>query len=128
VESLVTEGSELAGEAQVPIVAEFEHEDYSNPNWKPEPPDAGPSMRNVLAHARHSANITGLGFRWNKPTDIVSTLVNIYDSRELFIRELSQLFSHRLVHIRDGNLDGEVSRVLYTLVCYFMPSLPETSH
>src|SRR5258708_27491897 len=37
VESLVTEGSDLAGEAQVPIVAEFEHEDYSNPNWKPEP-------------------------------------------------------------------------------------------
>jgi len=51
VESLVTEGSELAGEAQVPIVAEFEHEDYSNPNWKPEPPDAGPSICDVFTDA-----------------------------------------------------------------------------
>lgn len=49
-ESLVTEGSDLAGEAHVPIVAEFEHEDYSNPNWKPEPQDAGPSTLDVLAN------------------------------------------------------------------------------
>jgi len=52
VESLVTEGSELAGEAQVPIVTEFEHEDYSNPNWKPEPPDAGPSICDVPTGAQ----------------------------------------------------------------------------
>jgi len=77
---------------------------------------------------RHSANTTCLGFRWNKPTDIVSTLVNIYDSRELFIRELSQLFSYRLMHIRDGDLDGEVSSVPCTLTCYLIPSSPETSY
>lgn len=64
-----------------------------------------------------SPNLNDLGFRWNKPTDIVSTLVNIYDSRELFIRELSQLFSHRLMDIRDGNLEGEVSSVSSTVIC-----------
>lgn len=73
-------------------------------------------------------NPNDLGFRWNKPTDIVSTLVNIYDSRELFIRELSQLFSHRLMDIRDGNLDGEVSSGPCTIIWCLIPVSPETSY
>ena len=75
-----------------------------------------------------SPNLNDLGFRWNKPTDIVSTLVNIYDSRELFIRELSTLFSHRLMDIRDGNLEGEVSSASSTVICCLMPTSPETSY
>src|SRR5258706_9725603 len=75
-----------------------------------------------------SPNLNDLGFRWNKPTDIVSTLVNIYDSRELFIRELSQLFSHRLMDIRDGNLEGVVSSVSCTVIYCLIPASPETSY
>lgn len=43
VAQLVSDKSELAQEAQAPIVPEMEHEDYSDPKWIPEPPDAGPS-------------------------------------------------------------------------------------
>ena len=82
----------------------------------------------MLLPMLHSPDLNDLGFRWNKPTDIVSTLVNIYDSRELFIRELSQLFSHRLMDIRDGNLEGEVSSISCTVICCFMPASPETSY
>lgn len=39
----MNEKSELAQEATAPIVPEMEHEDYSDPKWIPEPPDAGPS-------------------------------------------------------------------------------------
>jgi len=44
-----------------------------------------------------------------RPTDLVSTLVSIYDSHDLFIKELQSLFSHILLRSRDGNFDAEVS-------------------
>ncbi|KAG5644323.1 hypothetical protein DXG03_008681 [Asterophora parasitica] len=56
-------------------------EDYSDPNWEPEPVDAGPD------------------FRANKPSDVVSTLVSIYDSKDLFVKELQVLLAQRLLSI-----------------------------
>ncbi|TFK66693.1 hypothetical protein BDN72DRAFT_771609 [Pluteus cervinus] len=62
-------------------------EDYSDPNWEPEPIDAGPD------------------FRANKPSDILSTLVSIYDSKDLFVRELQVLLAQRLLSITDDNVE-----------------------
>lgn len=64
-------------------------ENYSDPNWEPEPIDAGPD------------------FRTNKPSDVISTLVSIYDSKELFVKELQVLLAQRLLAITDGNYDSE---------------------
>ncbi|GJE99308.1 Anaphase-promoting complex subunit 2 domain-containing protein [Phanerochaete sordida] len=64
-------------------------EDYTDPNWEPEPMDAGPE------------------FRANKPSDIISTLISIYDSQELFVKELQILLAQRLLAITDGNFDRE---------------------
>ncbi|KAJ3549516.1 hypothetical protein NM688_g5170 [Phlebia brevispora] len=64
-------------------------DDYADPNWEPEPLDAGPD------------------FRANKPSDIISTLVSIYDSKELFVKELQVLLAQRLLAITDGNFDRE---------------------
>ena len=41
-------------------------------------------------------------FRTNKPSDIISTLVSIYDSRDLFIKDLQVLLAQRLLAIKDG--------------------------
>ena len=65
-------------------------EDYSDPNWEPEPIDVG------------------LDFRTNKPSDTISTLVSIYDSKDLFVKELQVLLAQRLLAIQDGNFDNEV--------------------
>ncbi|THH01918.1 hypothetical protein EW026_g872 [Hermanssonia centrifuga] len=64
-------------------------DDYGDPNWEPEPIDAGPE------------------FRANRPSDIISTLVSIYDSKELFVKELQVLLAQRLLAIKDGNFDRE---------------------
>ncbi|KZT73754.1 hypothetical protein DAEQUDRAFT_754204 [Daedalea quercina L-15889] len=64
-------------------------EDYTDPSWEPEPIDAGPD------------------FRTNKPSDVISTLVSIYDSKDLFVRELQVLLAQRLLAITDGNFDRE---------------------
>ncbi|KAF8489248.1 ubiquitin-protein ligase [Russula emetica] len=64
-------------------------DDYTDPNWEPEPIDAG------------------LDFRANKPSDVVSTLVSIYDSKDLFVRELQVLLAQRLLAVTDGNYEKE---------------------
>ncbi|VDB91912.1 unnamed protein product [Peniophora sp. CBMAI 1063] len=64
-------------------------DDYTDPNWDPEPIDAGPD------------------FRANKPSDIISTLVSIYDSKDLFVKELQVLLATRLLAVTDGNYDKE---------------------
>ncbi|OBZ71191.1 Anaphase-promoting complex subunit 2 [Grifola frondosa] len=64
-------------------------EDYTDPNWEPEPIDAGPD------------------FRTNRPSDVISTLVSIYDSKDLFVKELQVLLAQRLLAITDGNYERE---------------------
>ncbi|KAL4250662.1 Anaphase-promoting complex subunit 2 [Abortiporus biennis] len=64
-------------------------DDYTDPQWEPEPIDAGPE------------------FRTNKPSDVISTLVSIYDSKELFVKELQVLLAQRLLAVKDGNYDKE---------------------
>jgi anaphase-promoting complex subunit 2 len=69
-------------------------DDYTDPNWEPEPVDAGPD------------------FRANKPSDVVSTLVSIYDSKDLFVKELQVLLAQRLLAVTDGNYEKEVCTLI----------------
>ncbi|KAF9220918.1 hypothetical protein BS17DRAFT_713130 [Gyrodon lividus] len=66
-----------------------EMENYADPDWTPEPIDAGPD------------------FRASKTSDIISTIVSIYDSKDLFIKELQVLLAQRLLALKDGNVDRE---------------------
>lgn len=47
-------------------------------------------------------------FRTNKPSDVISTLVSIYDSKDLFVKELQVLLAQRLLSVKDGNFEREV--------------------
>lgn len=47
-------------------------------------------------------------FRANKPSDVISTLVSIYDSKDLFVKELQVLLAQRLLAVKDGNFEKEV--------------------
>ena len=60
--------------------------------------------------------ITVAAFRANKPSDIISTLVSIYDSKELFVKELQVLLAQRLLAITDGNFDREVRTSIRTTI------------
>ncbi|KAF8322634.1 hypothetical protein DL93DRAFT_2223518 [Clavulina sp. PMI_390] len=74
-----------------PIQASEEaYEDYSDLSWTPAAIDAEPS------------------FRVQKPADIISTLVSIFGSKDLFIKELQVAFGQRLLAISDGNYDDEL--------------------
>ncbi|KAG1748586.1 hypothetical protein EDB19DRAFT_2022764 [Suillus lakei] len=66
-----------------------EMENYSDPEWNPEPIDAGPD------------------FRASKSSDVISTIVSIYDTKDLFVKELQVLLAQRLLAVKDGNFDRE---------------------
>ncbi|KIJ17647.1 hypothetical protein PAXINDRAFT_72256 [Paxillus involutus ATCC 200175] len=66
-----------------------EIENYGDPEWTPEPIDAGPD------------------FRASKTSDIISTIVSIYDSKDLFVKELQVLLAQRLLALKGGNVDRE---------------------
>jgi len=51
--------------------------------------------------------IVAIDFRTNRPSDVVSTLVSIYDSRDLFVKELQVLLAQRLLAVTDGNYEKE---------------------
>ena len=91
-------------------LSQVQMEDYSDPNWEPEPIDAGPD------------------FRTNKPSDTISTLVSIYDSKDLFVKELQVLLAQRLLAIQDGNFDNEVSPSSPVLAPGFLCPLTYGSH
>ncbi|RXW21342.1 hypothetical protein EST38_g4511 [Candolleomyces aberdarensis] len=67
-----------------------EVEDFTDATWVPEPIDAGPE------------------FKANKPSDVLSTLVSIYDSKDFFVKELQVLLAQRLLAITDAS---DVARV-----------------
>ncbi|KZW04109.1 hypothetical protein EXIGLDRAFT_716114 [Exidia glandulosa HHB12029] len=93
VAGLVGEGSDLIDETEANAPMQTAVEDYSDPNWEPEPIDAGPD------------------FRTNKPSDVISTLVSIYDSKDLFVKELQVLLAERLLAITDGNYERELRNI-----------------
>ncbi|KAF9066458.1 hypothetical protein BDP27DRAFT_1449691 [Rhodocollybia butyracea] len=81
-------GDSLVDESEpIQPLQQSELEDYTDPNWEPEPVDAGPD------------------FRANKPSDVISTLVSIYDSKDLFVKELQVLLAQRLLAITDDNAE-----------------------
>ncbi|KAJ7274011.1 hypothetical protein C8J57DRAFT_1062796 [Mycena rebaudengoi] len=83
------EGGDSLVDENEPIqpLQQSEIEDYNDPNWEPEPIDAGPD------------------FRTNKPSDVISTLVSIYDSKDLFVKELQVLLAQRLLAINDDSVE-----------------------
>lgn len=44
---------------------------------------------------------------------MLTTLVSIYDSKDLFVKELQVLLAQRLLAIQDGNYDREVRILTY---------------
>jgi hypothetical protein len=64
--------------------------------------------------------INAIDFRANRPSDVVSTLVSIYDSKDLFVKELQVLLAQRLLAATDGNYEKEVASVIRVIFggCY----------
>jgi anaphase-promoting complex subunit 2 len=91
--SQVEELSELAAELSkgIPALAAasggLEEMDYEDMSWVPDPVDAGPE------------------FRRSKGLDVVGSLFSLYESKEVWIKEVQTILSARL--LQDGEYDFE---------------------
>ncbi|KAG8945291.1 hypothetical protein FRC04_001068 [Tulasnella sp. 424] len=94
VQHLIEPKSELIGEDNEEIKplqdTSVLTDDYGDFTWMPEPADADAA------------------FRSTRQTDIISTLVSIYDSKDIFVKELQILLGKRLLEIKDQNYDAEI--------------------
>lgn len=61
---------------------------------------------------RRTSTLTSAEFRSGKAGDIVSTLVSIYETREVIIKELQVLLAARLLAVRDYDAVKEVRSMI----------------
>ncbi|BGP47200.1 hypothetical protein JCM10450v2_003052 [Rhodotorula kratochvilovae] len=98
VSSLIEAGNPLfeelaSSDARLVSDARDEAENYNDPKWTPDPVDAPAD------------------FRKSKGADVIQLLVSIYDTKDVFIKELQVLLAQRLLAIRDYALEVEVKNV-----------------
>ncbi|WVR09240.1 hypothetical protein IAU60_006304 [Kwoniella sp. DSM 27419] len=94
--STLVEGEELGDENENGLIregGEGDVEDWGDPRWEPEPVDAAPE------------------FRSGKISDIVSTLVSIYDTRDVVVKELQVLLATRLLAVKDYDAVKEIRTI-----------------
>jgi len=116
VSSLVDEGGELMSDNEQITPLQTSGEDYTDRNWEPDPIDAGSGKYPSSCFRIWLTDRPFLDFRTNKPSDVVSTLVSIYDSKDLFVKELQSLLAQRLLLVRDGNYEKEVCHLVYKML------------
>jgi anaphase-promoting complex subunit 2 len=117
VSSLIEEGNELveelaASDAKQVHDSKDEAENYNDPKWTPDPVDAPPGSSESIDSRPWSADAVCFPeFRKSKSSDIIQLLVSIYDSKDVFIKELQVSLAQRLLAIKDYALDREVSQL-----------------
>ena len=84
--------------------------DHTDPNWESDPIDAGPGEDFfffcwVRKLSSDCILVPHIEFQTNKPSDVISALVRIYDSKDLFVKELQMLLAQRLLAITKDNSD-----------------------
>lgn len=119
VSSLIEDGNPLFVElrnsdAKLVSDSRDEAENYNDPKWTPDPVDAPSSMSLALSCPDTRGQIEAdrpacPDYRRSKGADVIQLLVSIYDTKDVFIKELQVLLAQRLLAIRDYALEQEVS-------------------
>ncbi|KAF7717742.1 Uncharacterized protein PECH_007691 [Penicillium ucsense] len=82
--------TELSKAHQLSMENNMSELDWDDMNWMPDPVDAAPD------------------FSKSKGTDVIDSVVSLFDSKETFVKELQTMLSDRLLQNRD-NYDQEIS-------------------
>ncbi|RDW78565.1 anaphase promoting complex subunit 2 [Aspergillus mulundensis] len=81
-ETLVELAAELSKAHQTSLRNDTGELDYDDMNWMPDPVDAAPD------------------YRKSKSSDVIGSLISIFDSKETFVRELRDMLADRLLQKR----------------------------
>ncbi|KAF3386612.1 Anaphase-promoting complex subunit 2 [Penicillium rolfsii] len=89
-ETLVELSTELSKAHQLSMENNTSELDWDDMNWMPDPVDAAPD------------------YRKSKSSDVIDSVISLFDSKEAFVKELQTLLSDRLLQKRE-NYDQEIS-------------------
>lgn len=107
-EELTTSDAKLVSDSK------DEAENYADQKWLPDPADAPPGEARLLfpvdcLHSGAEQSACRVAeFRKSKGADVIQLLVSIYDTKEVFVKELQVLLAQRLLLIRDYAFEKEV--------------------
>lgn len=90
------------------VVGEEEPGYFDDMEWLPTPIDAAPGISTVF-----SVNVD---YRKTTTGDIISMLLNIYDTKEVFVKELQVILAERLLVSKDYNVEREVQPLIAWLI------------
>ncbi|KAH0558722.1 hypothetical protein GP486_004631 [Trichoglossum hirsutum] len=94
--------------------------DWDDMQWVPDPVDAGPGKRVDPPRVEETSILTGTAFseyRKSKASDVIGSLISLYDSKDIFVKELQNVMGDRLLK-KDFDFDKEI-RVLELLKIRF---------
>lgn len=89
-DTLVELATELAKAHQLSLQKNASELDWDDMNWMPDPIDAAPD------------------YRKSKSSDVIDSLISLFDSKETFVKELQSLLGDRLLQKRE-EYDQEIS-------------------
>jgi anaphase-promoting complex subunit 2 len=89
-DTLVELSTELAKAHQISLQSNTSELDWDDMNWVPDPVDAAPD------------------YRKSKSSDVIDSLISLFESKETFVKELQALLCDRLLQKREG-FDQEIS-------------------
>lgn len=81
----------------------------------------------MAQHTGHQLTLrsaTSIDFRKSKGSDIIQSLVSIYDTKDVFIKELQVRIAQQLLAITDYVLDAQVRFLFWS----FSRAVPDHSH
>jgi anaphase-promoting complex subunit 2 len=88
-------------------VGEEEPGYFDDMNWEPTPIDAAPGITSMIILIKD--------YRKTTSGDIMSMLFNIYDTKEVFVKELQIILAERLLSSKEYDVEHEVHRRLSKL-------------
>lgn len=84
--------------------------DWDDMSWVPDPIDAGPGTNNLIprrfAHADHY-----IEYKKSKTSDVIGTLISLFDSKDVFVKEFQNLMGERLLR-KEFEFEKEVISTL----------------
>ena len=98
--------------------------DWDDMNWEPDPIDAGPGMLQELWISTPLSLTCPLEFNKSLSSDVVGSLISLFDSTDVFVKEIQNIIGERLLK-KSFNLLKEVFAALYSLTAFADPSFSD---
>lgn len=80
--------------------------DWDDMSWVPDPIDAGPGTNGSISEHAHAD--CSIEYKKSKTSDVIGTLISLFDTKDVFVKEFQNLMGERLLR-KEFEFEKEVS-------------------